>query len=239
MARTLKVIGILAIAGLILGPGLFGAKPKPPVKVRVSFEGTTDPGYPPNDPNHYIQKFHNDALGPYAAANSLTAQITGDLGDLVFELPHHSGRSVLVIFPPAPSQLGDYLPDTAGVTPAEDDPVDYFVMRTYNSFANVKLNFLDMKPGDVAQVRFWVWLCTESVHSYRVVFGEDDPDHDAGTVEVRACDLAPADGVVDRWEITPVPATSGMAWINRWERKAGMLYYGRHPMPFKLIVERL
>jgi hypothetical protein len=241
MARMLKIAGVLAIAGLVLGPGLFGAKPKPPVKVRVSFEGLTDPGYPPNDPNHYAQKLHNDAWGPYEATNGLTAQITGDLGDFVFEIPHHAGRSVLVVFPYVTSQLGDYLPDTAGVYPTDDDPIDYFVMRTYNSFATKKLDFLAMTPGASAEVHFWAWMCTEAVHSYRVIYNQPDPDHDAGIVEVKAFDLSPlgGDGVADHWEITPVLGTSDQAWITRWDRKKGWLYYGYHPMPFKLIIDRI
>jgi hypothetical protein len=243
MPRLIKVAVALAIAGLILGYGLYGAKPKPAVKVRVSFEGLTNSNPPltPADPEYYIQKFHNDALGPYIAANGITAQITGDLGDFVFEMPHHSGRSVLVIFPLATSQLGDYLPDTAGVypEPVPDDPIDYFVMRTYNSFATKKLNFLAMTPGTSAEVHFWAWMCTESVHSYRVIYNQPDPDHDAGIVKVTAFDQNPQDGVVDRWEITPVSDTGDTAWITRWDRKMGWLYYGIHPMPFKLIVERL
>jgi hypothetical protein len=241
MTRLIKVAVALAIAGLVLGYGLYGAKPKAPLQVRVSFEGLTDPNFPPNDANYYVQKFHNDALGPYVGANGVTAQITGDLGDFVFEIPHHSGRSVLVIFPPVPSQLGDYLPDTAGVypDPMPDDPIDYFVMRTYNSFAIKKLNFLTMKPNTSAQVHFWAWMCTESVHSYRVIYNQPDPDHDAGVVQVTAFDQNPQDGVVDRWEITPVTGSGDMAWITRWDRKQDWLYYGSHPMPFKLIIERL
>ena len=239
MARLIKAAVALAIACLVLGLGLYGAKPKAPVKVRVSFEGLTNPGSTPIYPEYYIQKFHNDALGPYIAANGITAQITGDLGDFVFEIPHHSGRSVLVIFPPVQSQLGDYLPDTAGVYPMDDDPIDYFVMRTYNSFATKKLNFLTMQPNTSAQVHFWAWMCTESVHSYRVIYNQPDPDHDAGFVEVTAFDQNPQDGVVDRWEIIPVPETGDTAWITRWDRKQGWLYYGSDPMPFKLIIERL
>jgi|GEM_PF-2474356 len=246
MSRVIKVAVALAVAGLILGYGLYAAKPKPPVKVRVSFEGLTnsDPNIPPNSPDYFMQKFHNDALGPYVEGNGVTAQITGDLGDLVFEIPHHAGRSVLVIFPPVPSQLGDYLPDTAGVYPGdlmEDVAIDYFVMRTYNSFATRKLNFLAMKPNTSAEGHFWAWMCTETVHSYRVIYNQPEDDHDAGIVEVTALDLSPegGDGVVDRWEITPVAGTGDMAWITRWDRKKGWLHYGSYPMPFKLIVERL
>ena len=231
MARMIKVAVALAIAGLVLGYGLYGGKPKAPVKVRVSFEGAAD------------QKFLNDALGSYVGGDGITAQITGDLGDLVFEIPHHSGRSVLTIFPQAQSQLGEYLPDTAGVYPdnvypGEDVAIDYFIMRTYNSFASMKLNFLAMKPNDSAQVRLWVWVCTEALHSYRLIYDEDDPDHDAGIVEVVALDMS-SDGIVDRWEITTVPGTGDMAWINRWDRRDDMHYFGSYPMPFRLIIERL
>jgi hypothetical protein len=241
MARLIKVAVALAIGGLILGYSLYGAKPKPPVKVRVSFEGLTNSNPPltPADPDYYVHKLHNDAFGPYIAENGITAQITGDLGDFVFEIPHHSGRSVLVVFPPAQSQFGDFLPDTAGVYPMPDDLIDYFVMRTYNSFATKKLNFLTMQPNTPEQVAFWAWMCTESVHSYRVLYNRPDPDHDAGIVEVTAYDQNPQDGIIERWEITPVPSTGDMAWITRWSRKEGDLSYGSYPMPFKLIVERL
>lgn len=240
MARMIKVAVALAIAGLVLGYGLYGAKPKPPVKVRVSFEGLTDPNYLPTDPNYYVHKLHNDALGPYVEANGITAQITGDVGDFVFAIPHHSGRSVLVVFPPVASQLGDFLPDTAGVYPAEDDPIDYFSMRTYNSFGfrEPKLNFLAMKPNTSAQVLLWILTCTESVHDYRIIHNQPDPDHAAGIVEVFASD-ADGNGIVDRWEISPVLGTGDMAWITRYDRKKGWLYYGQHPMPFKVIIERL
>ena len=238
MARMIKVAVGLAIAGLILGYGLYGAKPKAPVMVRVSFEGLTTPGGNPNDPSYYVQKFHNDALGPYVQTNGVTAQITGDLGDFVFEIPHHSARSVLVVFPLATSQYGDYLPDTAGVYPMDDDPIDYFVIRTYNSFSNTKLNFLKMPPDTFAQVRLWAWMCTETIHSYRVIYGEENSDHDAGIVEVHAYDRN-HDNVADRWEIIPIPGTGDLAWITRWDRKLDMLEYGQHPMPFKLIIERI
>jgi hypothetical protein len=239
MMRPIKAAVALAIAGLILGYGLYGAKPKAPVMVRVSFEGVTDPNFPPSDPNYYVHKLHNDVLGPYIAASGVTAQISGDLGDLVFEIQHHSGRGVLVVFPAAQSQLGDDLPDTAGVYPAEDDPIDYFIMRTYNSFSGQPLNFLTMTPNTAKQTRLWAWTCTETVHSYRLIYGETDPDHDAGIVEVTAYDQNPVDGVIERWEITPVTGTGDLAWITRWSRKEGDLCYGSHPMPFKLIVERL
>jgi hypothetical protein len=222
MARMIKVVGVLAIAGLVLGYGLYGAKPKAPVKVRVSFEGAAG------------QKLLNDALGPYVGGDGITVQITSDLGDFVFEIPHHSTRGAFVIFPAAQSQLGESLP-----TPGVDVALDYVCVRTYNSFSTMKLNFLAMKPNDIAQVRLWVWVCTEALHSYRFIYGEDDPDHDAGIVEVSAYDAKGGDGIVDRWEIKPVTGTADMAYINRWDRKDGMHYFGSYPMPFKLIIERL
>jgi len=197
------------------------------VKVRASFEPVTG------------QKLFNDDFGPYVTATDIKVHITGDVGDFVFEIPHHSGRTVLVHFPQA-SAGGEDLPDTGGLYPAEDDPVDYFVFRTYNADwanANTRLNLLTMTPDVPQTVRLWNWLCTASTHGYHIKYNNPDLYHDGGPVEIVASDTD-SDGKLDHWELTPLPGTGDVAWITRIDRKV-KIDFGGWPMPFKLILDRL
>lgn len=245
MSRKIRFWGALGLLGflLVMSYGVFGAKVAPNIQLRASFRGLTNPAFPPDTPGFYADKILNDANGPYVTADngSVSVWLTSDVGNLVFDIQHHSGRSALFVFPNSPTPC-DYLPDTAGVYPElMDDPVDYLSVRTYNNygFTGPKLNFLTMPVGITQQVRLWVWMCTAQIHGYKIKYNEPDPARDAGVVEVTAFDTS-GDGKPDRWEISPMTGTNDLAWIlvNPSGRAKGACYFGSFQMPFKLILER-
>lgn len=247
MSKRGRFWAFLWVAALVLAGALVlsAARPQPNVQLRASFRGLTDPAFP-GDPAFYVDKVLNDAQGPYVTGDNgnVSVWITSDVGDLFFEIQHHSGRSALVVFPDLDTPCG-YLPDTAGIYPLLPDvPLDFLRIRTYNnsSFLGPKLNFLKMSAGVPKQVRFWFLMCTADVHNILLDYNNSDPGAQSGFVEVTAFDVN-GDGTLDRWEISPVSGTNDMVWIKQNPESRGLnrepCFFGGFPMPFKLVLERL
>ncbi len=226
------VLGLVLVGAIVLA----AAKPAPNIMLRAYFMDADGNGIPCN--------ITNDAKGSYVTDKSaVSVWITADRGDLYFEIAHHSNRSALIIFPNDATACG-YLPDTAGVYPElTDDPVDYLKFKTINLFSTgaPHLNFLTMTPGVTQQVRLWIVMCSTQTHYYYIKYNDSDPIHQAGVVDVMASDNN-GDGKLDRWEISPTPGTTDMAWIWRipeGSNQQDSCFYMATPMPFKLILERL
>ncbi len=251
MSRKIRFWGALGLLGFLLAGSywVFGAKAAPNIQLRASFRGLTNPAFPSDTPEYYVDKILNDSQGSYVtdSSNGISVWITPDFGNLRFEFEHHSGRSAFFVFPDLVTACGT-LPDTAGVyLGLPDDPVDYIVMWTcYDSYcAGPKLNLLTMpistpEQPRPQQVRLWMRMCTAAVHDFRIMFNQPDPQRDAGIVEVCAFDKN-GDGKPDRWEFSPAAGSNDLAWIyiNPSGRAKSYCYFGAFPMPFNLILERL
>jgi hypothetical protein len=239
MSKRIRLWGVWSVLGFVflLGIWVFGAPgaKAPNVQLRATFQTQTDAGIP--------CKILNDSKGSYVTDKSaVSVWITADRGDLDFVIEHHSNRSAFFVFPNDYTTCG-YLPDTAGVYPElPDDPVNYLRFHTNNLFSigGPHLNFLTMTPGVTQQVRLFVFMCSTLTHHYYINYNDSNPTHEAGVVDVMAFDNN-GDGKLDRWEISPTPGTTDMAWI--WRHPEGSdqqdnCFYMATPMPFKLILER-
>jgi hypothetical protein len=238
--KVLTVSGIVTLS-LFACLWLFGAKPAPNVQLKASFRGLTDPAFQ-GTPEFYVDKFLNDAQGPYMTYKSaVSVWFTPVNGELQFSFEHHSGRSMLIIFPNAGNECG-WLPDTAGNYPGLPyEPVDFFKFKTYNSqaFAEPRLNFLTMPLETPLPVRLWTTICTTQRHYFFMNFSQD-VGKITGVVEVIAHDLN-GDLKPERWEIYPIPGTGDMAKVYKHPETGDdsiNCLFGEFPMPFKLILEK-
>jgi len=240
MSRKIKILGIvcLAVLAVLLTLGS-AAKPVPNIQLRATFAEFTDAGIPCT--------ILNDAKGPYMTGgnNSVSVWITGDFGDLFFKFEHHSERSMKILFPYAYSDCGGWLPDTAGLYPdLPDEPIDFFRFQTMSSdsYAPPKANFLTMPAGTPTRVRLWTTFCTTKRHYYFMNYYQTQ-NKTSGQVEVTAYDTTvPPDGKLDRWVMVPVSSSIGEADIFKHPETGNENIncpFGRFPMPFKLVLERL
>jgi hypothetical protein len=238
-----SLVGLAAVASLLMVGQVQGAKPKADVPLKASFRSLTgDPGTAGTEA-YYVDKILNDAMGPYTTnRNGVSVWLTGNNGDLFFRIEHHSARSVQVIFPYFQDpETGWWLPNTAGIyADLPKEPVDFFKLQTYNSsaYAAPKVNFLTMKAGDDVPVRLWTTICTTQRHYFFMNYAKDVGTV-SGVVRVRAFDNG-SDDYATRWEIYPDPATVDVAkiWKQSDSGQNVFYYFLDAPMPFLLTLQK-
>jgi hypothetical protein len=229
----LVLIGLVALAVLLTDGPVQGAKPPADVPLKATFRSLA------------TDSVLNDIDDlPYETSNGggMSVYFTGANGELVFSVDHHATRKVRVIFPdlPANATVG-YLPDTDGRYGRTVEPVDFFKFRTWNSsgFAEPKVNFLRMTPGQTVPVRLWTTVCTMTRHYYFMNYSLD-VGKISGVVQVSALDAVGNDGKVDTWVIEPLPDTNGVAKVYKQSESGQNVFYyfGDGPMPFQLTLEK-
>ena len=242
MSGKIKIVmlGMLA-AALLLLPSLVQTGSPKVVYLKATFDDST------------ATRIHSDGKAPYQNASNVTVQFS-TAGELQFTLGERSGRRLIYLFDSSnwlnfggceycSGITGGELPDTAG-----SEPIVYTSFHTTigSGYAGPQLNFLAMKPTDVALVRMWFYFETISRKYFRVkYFNAGAPEEfcaGGGPVQVQAIDTG-TDGIVDRWIISPDPAANNKALFfkdysrngNDWHQCS----FGYFTMPFQVTLDRI
>lgn len=233
MTKKTKVLFLVCLAGFLALPALLNTAPKgTSVYLRASFRDAADAYGMPTD------KLRSDGQGSYQNAAGLTVMINGD-GELVFDIGRTSGRRVNLIF----DQYIRYGSCPENPPDAADEPIDtaQFLTQMESYMAGPKVNFLEMRPGDVKEVRLWIVLTTALRSYFYLSYDQEAPESRSGYVMVHATD-ATGDGTVDRWVLYPKSGTNEMAGLNRRSytgKNRAPCDFGDFQMPFELVLERL
>lgn len=194
-------------------------------------------------------KITSDGKGSYQNASNVTVQFS-DLGELQFIIGERASRRVNFIFGwdnwlsngPCATCAGETWPDML------NEPTTYvsFLTTISTSHKGPQLNFLAMKPGDLAPVRLAVYFETKARKYFRLRYYNGlDPEEYCGAggpVMVQAIDTN-LDGTVDRWVLYPVQdGTNKALFFREYARKGNdwlQCSFGYFAMPFELTLDRL
>ena len=160
-----------------------------------------------------------------------------DSGELEFLLGPKSGRRISLIF-------DDCLRAGASAEKppvASTEPYEQGSMRTQmDDYAEPKVNFLLMQPGEKKEVRLWIVFATTQ-RSYFYLCYAQIPNQFSGNVMVEAVDMT-GDDVTDRWILYPKAGTDNSANLHRRSytgKNRTPQDLGDYRMPFALVLDRV